>query len=54
VGAKLKTESGRKLWEAIRAGHPLDWIADSKTALSTGRLQDQPKLAKHTPIQKNK
>jgi putative hydrolase of HD superfamily len=37
VGAtKLKTETGKKLWAAVRAGNPYDWIAGSKNRLNTG------------------
>jgi len=36
VGAKLKTESGKQLWAAVRAGKPLDWIANSKNRLNGG------------------
>lgn len=36
VGSKLKTTTGRQLWEAVRAEKPLDWIINSKTGLSAG------------------
>ncbi len=37
VGAtKLKTETGKRLWQAIREGNPLDWIASSKNRLNAG------------------
>lgn len=39
VGSKLKTRSGRELWEAVRAEKPLDWIINSKTGLSAGEFR---------------
>jgi putative hydrolase of HD superfamily len=42
VGAtKLKTETGKRLWTAVREGNPLDWIAGSKNRLNTGDWKPQ-------------
>jgi putative hydrolase of HD superfamily len=44
VGAtKLKTKTGKLLWQAVRDGNPYDWISSSKNRLNSGDWSDQQK-----------